>query len=297
MNANPRRRAGPAEVAPEPPPPGPLVRRRAGLGALLVILAAGAIGAAIWHRVADTMASSEDTVLHPEGVELRGRAPWVRADIRAEALRDASLDRGVPLHDPELPKRLARAFDMHPWVRRVVRVDLRHPAGAVVEVECREPAAMVGVEGGLLAVDAEGVVLPSADFTAESAAAYPRLAGIESSPQGPEGARWGDPAVEEGAALLQLVGPEWRPLGLAECRPATDASGTRSWELVTSAGRTIIFGPAPGREVEGEATAAAKIARLRALSAGPIAPAGDPIDLRTAATGARAAGGEGVAQE
>ena len=65
MNANPRRRAGPAEVALEPPPPGPLVRRRVGLGALLVILAAGAIGAAIWHRVADTMASGEDTVLHP----------------------------------------------------------------------------------------------------------------------------------------------------------------------------------------------------------------------------------------
>ena len=47
--------------------------------------------------------------------------------------------------------------------------------------------------------DADGVVLPSGDFTAESAAAYPRISGVESSPQGPEGSPWGDPVVEEAA--------------------------------------------------------------------------------------------------
>ena len=285
MNANPRRRA--AAVEPEPaPPPGAFARRRAGLGAAAVLLAACAAAALLWSRFGERVGQSDESLLFPHAVELRGQAPWVRADIRTEALRDASLDHGLPLHDPELPKRLARAFDMHPWVRQVIRVDLRHPAAAVVEIACREPAAMVGVAGELLAVDAEGTVLPSADFTAESAAAYPRLSGIESSPQGPEGARWGDPAVEEGAALLHLVGPEWRTLGLVECRPVPNGAGGRFWELVASGGRVILFGPAPGREAEGEASAAAKIARLRALPADTLGAAGEPVDLRLAAPGA-----------
>lgn len=274
-----RRRAPEVEVVAEPTPPW-WVRRRAGLGAAAVVLAAVAAGAAAWPRVSAWVAEGDDAILLPEAIEVRGQAPWVKADIRSQALRDASLDHGLPLHDPQLPNRLARAFDMHPWVRRVVRVELRHPAAALVEVECREPAAMVGVEGGLLAVDDEGVVLPSTDFTAESAAAFPRIAGISSSPQGPEGARWGDPAVEEGAALARALAPEWAAIGLAECRPVESAGGGRSWELVAASGRVILFGSAPGREPDGETTAAAKIARLRGLAAEEVGAAGDPIDLR-----------------
>lgn len=274
MNANPRRRPPGPGVPAEPDTAGAAPGRRAGWGAVAVLGAAVALAALAWPRLADAVRRDEAAILLPEAVELRGQAPWVKADVRAEALRGASLDRGLPLHDPELANRLARAFDMHPWVRRVVRVDLRHPAGATVEIECREPAAMVGVSGGLLAVDGEGVVLPSGDFTAESAATYPRLAGIESSPQGPEGARWGDPAVEEGAALAQVIAPEWIALRLTECRPV-DAGGRRSWELVDADGRTIVFGSAPGREAPGEPTAAAKIARLRRLPEG----GGERVDV------------------
>ena len=166
---------------------------------------------------------------------------------------------------------------MHPWVRQVVRVELKHPAGAVVEVVCREPVAMVGVKGGLMAVDAEGVVLPSADFTAELAAGYPRVSGVESSPQGPEGSRWGDPMVEEGAVLAQVIAPEWRALELVECRPVMER-GARMWELVSASGRLILFGSAPGREAAGELSAAGKIARLKELVASAETST-DRIDL------------------
>jgi hypothetical protein len=138
---------------------------------------------------------------------------------------------------------------------------------------------MIAVPGGLLAVDADGVVLPSEDFTAESAAAYPRITGVASGPQGAVGFPWGDPVVEQGAALAAAIGPDWGPLGLAECR-AMIAKGevVTAWELVTGAGRTIVFGSAPGHERPGEPTAAAKIARLRTL------PAGDgTVDLSVAA--------------
>lgn len=252
--------------APEEPGLSPfgefLVAHRAGLGALAVLAAATAGGWWLWFELAPRIREHPDAVLVPEQIELVGRAPWVRSDIKAEALRNASLDQGLPLDDPELQRRLARAFDIHPWVRQVVRVELRQPAAATIEVRCREPVAMVGVPGGLLAVDAEGVVLPSADFTAESAAGFPRISGVTSSARGAEGSPWGDPVVEEGAAVAAAVGPDWKTLGLRECRPLTER-GERRWELVADDGRLVLFGSAPGREPAGEPTAAAKIARLR----------------------------------
>jgi len=256
-----------------------LSEHRAGLGAVAVILAAAVAGWVIWSRVSESARPQPDAILLPDAIELRGVAPWVRSDLKAEAIRNASLDGGLPLEDPELARRLARAFEMHPWVKLVVDVSLRHPAAATVEVLCREPVAMVGVKGGLLAVDAEGVVLPSGDFTAESASLYPRISGVESSPQGPEGSAWGDPVVEEGAALAVAVGPEWKQLGLTECRPV-GRPGFRRWELVGAPPRTILFGSAPGREAPGEPLAAAKIARLRAIEADPTAAdATSPLDL------------------
>jgi hypothetical protein len=238
--------------------------RQAGWGGIAVVAAAVAGGLLLWSRVSDDVRSDNGYVLEPAGIEVTGIAPWVRTDLKGEALRNASLDGRLPLDDPELPRRLARAFDMHPWVRRVVRVDLEHPGQAIVEVACREPVAMVSVTGGLLAIDAEGVVLPSADFTAEDAARYPRIVGVATSPQGPEGSPWGDPVVEEAAGLAVAIGPEWTDQNLVECR-VTAEQGRRGWVLVNRAGDSIRFGSAPGREVAGEPSAAAKVVRLQSL--------------------------------
>jgi len=264
--------------------PNPLARfideHRAGLGAILVLatLAGGAWMA--WSRIGDRTRRDADLVLHPDAVVLEGVAPWVTSDLKVEALRDASLADGLPLDDPEIVRRLARAFDMHPWVREVVGVEVRHPAAAVVRVRCREPVAMVGVPGGLLAVDADGIVLPSEDFSAEAAATYPKVSGIASGPLGSVGFPWGDPLVEQAAALAAALGPDWARMELVECRPLAGREPT-TWELVSKDGRAVVFGSAPGHEQAGEPTAAAKIARLRQLPAGDdrvdlTAPAGGP---------------------
>ena len=240
---------------------------RAGVGALMVAAAAVAIGWMAWSRLGDRVRGHRDLVLHPEAIHLVGQAPWVTTDLQAEALRDASLDEGLPLDDPELVRRLARAFAMHPWVREVVSVTVRHPASAKVEIRCREPVAMVSVPGGLLGVDAQGVVLPSGDFTSESAATYPKIVGAGSGPQGAVGFPWGDPLVEEGAALAAAIGPDWAARSLVECRPMGKGSGSRAWELLDADGRVIVFGSAPGHEQAGEPTAALKLSRLRAIPA------------------------------
>lgn len=280
MNASSRRRPPAVEPAVRADAASWITSRRAGLGGIAVAVAAcGAIWMA-WARYGDAARGHPDTLLFPEAVELRGRPEWVPEDLRTEALRDASLDGGLPLDDPQLPQRLKRAFEMHPWVAEVRSVAVRQPAAAVVEVRCREPVAMVRVPGGLLAVDAEGIVLPSADFAADTAAVYPRVAGIQSSPLGAEGSRWGDAAVHEAAALAAAIGPEWRALGLQELR-STATRGGRHWELAADEGGvTILFGSAPGREAEGEPAAAVKIGRLRALAAEAAQGADRPTQPR-----------------
>lgn len=282
MNASSRRR----EQPPEPPSAGRMAgfvdEHRAGLGALVVAAVAVFLGWMAWERLGERVRGVDDLIVHPDAIELVGVAPWIRGDLKVEALHDASIADGIPLDDPELVRRLARAFAMHPWVREVVAVTVSHPAAARVEIRCREPVAMVAVPGGLLAVDAEGVVLPSDDFTSESAAAYPRVTGVASGPQGAVGFPWGDRTVEQGAALASALGPDWEPLGLVECRPHSAASAEGlSWELRGKDGRTIIFGSAPGHEQAGEPTAATKIARLRSL---PHDAAGTAVavDLRMA---------------
>lgn len=280
MNAPPRRRDQPSE----PPPAGRMAafvdEHRAGLGALVVVAAAMLLGWMAWERLGDRVRGGDDLMVHPDAIELVGVAPWIRGDLKLEALRDASLADGVPLDDPELVRRLGRAFAMHPWVREVAAVTVSHPAAARVEIRCREPVAMVAVPGGLLAVDAEGVVLPSDDFTSESAAAYPRVTGVGSGPQGAVGFPWGDATVEQGAALAAALGPDWKPLGLVECRPLAASAEGLAWELRGPGDRGIIFGSAPGHERPGEPTAAAKIARLRSLPHDTTSGAVAPVDLR-----------------
>jgi hypothetical protein len=242
-----------------------LVEHRAGIGAIAVVVAAAAIGWWGWARYAEQVQRSGGNILLPEKVDVIGVGPWISIDLKSEALRDASLDNGVPLDDPELARRLARAFDIHPWVREVVRVKLDHPAAATVEVVCREPVAMVAVPGGLLPVDAEGILLPSDDFSPESAARYPKVTGIRSSPRGATGFTWGDPLVEEAAAVASVIGPEWERLKLVECRPQATADSGHAWELIGEDGLVVRFGSAPGHERADEPTAAVKVAKLREL--------------------------------
>ncbi len=256
-----------------------LSQRQAGLGVLVVtVLAAVAAGVA-WQRFGPDVRQRPDYLLQPENVELIGQPPWVKGNITLQALRDASLDGQLPLDDPELARRLARAFDVHPWVRSVDRVEVRSPATAVVMITCREPVAMVRVTGGLLPVDSEGVVLPSDGFTPDEAAAYPVVAGVTSLPQGPAGAAWGDQAVEEAVAVVAVTSPEWPALSLVECRLRPTAE-SREWDLINTAGVSIGFGSSPGREPLGEPGMAEKIVVLKRLAAaGPVSEAVDLRDL------------------
>jgi hypothetical protein len=249
---------------------------RSPLGAALVLLVVIGGGRILWQQFSDRVIRDADSLLVPEHIDVQGVPDWVPGQLKWQALRNASLDMPLPLDDPGLERRLARAFDMHPWVERVERVETRHPAAATVVVRCRVPVAMVRVAGGLLAIDAESTVLPSADFTPEAAAEYPIVDGVETSPRGPEGSVWGDPIVAEAASLTAAIGPEWQALALRECRPIPAATGRGIWwELLGEDDLRIVFGSAPGRSAADEPRAAEKISRLRQLS--ESLKAGEPL--------------------
>lgn len=246
-----------------------LWRWRSLIGAVAILAGAWVAGWAAWQQFAERIERAADSLLTGEAIEVVGIPDWVTTDLKWQALRNASLDTPLPLDDPSLERRLARAFDMHPWVAQVEQVKTRHPAAATVTIRCRVPVAMVRVQGGLLAIDGEATVLPSADFTPETAAQYPLITGITTSPRGPEGSPWGDQVVAAGAALTAAIAPEWRKLGLTECRAVPARDGTESgilWELLGADDLVIVFGRAPGRELPGEPAAAVKIARLAALA-------------------------------
>ncbi len=238
-------------------------RWRSLIGACVVVTVAIVAGRVAWERQREGVVRNEDSLLTADRIEVIGVPPWITTDLKWQVLRNASLDMPLPLDAPDLERQLARAFDMHPWVKRVERVTTSHPAAAIVRVICREPIAMVRVEGGLLAVDRETMLLPSDDFSAESAAEYPVVAGVSTSPRGPVGSPWGDPAVKEAVNLITTLAPEVDTFGLLECRrvPREGTAGNW-WELVGSDKLVVLFGSAPGMAVAGEPSAAQKIIRL-----------------------------------
>ncbi len=223
----------------------------------------------LWEQVREHVAAASDYQLDPETIEITPPPEWIHANLRAEVIRDASLDGSLSVLDPELTVRIARAFGLHPWVAKVERVSKRYPAAVQVDLIYRRPVAMVEVPGpALLPVDAEGVLLPTDDFSPADARHYPRIAEIKTSPIGPVGTRWGDTRVAGAALVAAALGEHWDALKLNHIVPSgrqstsPGARETDAYELYTKAGTRIDWGRPPGAEIPGEASAASKIACL-----------------------------------
>ena len=223
----------------------------------------------LWEQVREHVVSSTDYRLDPASIEINPLPEWIHADLKAEVIRDASLDGTLSTLDPELTMRIAQAFRLHPWVAAVDRVSKQFPPAVKVELVYRRPVAMVEVPGpALLPVDAQGVVLPTEDFSPLDARHYPRIGEIKTSPSGPVGTRWGDTRVAGAALVAAAIAEHWEPLALNHIVASgrqTTAPGVRetdAYELYTKAGTRIDWGRPPGAEISGEALAEKKIAAL-----------------------------------
>ncbi len=239
--------------------------RTVALGVLIGVLFFGS-WYTVWSGVRDHVLSSDQYWLAPHRVEITPPPPWIHCDIRAEVFRDASLDGPLSIMDDDLASRIADAFSLHPWVKRVHRVSKHHPACVKVELEYRQPVCMVQVPGGVHAVDCEAVVLPAGDFSPVEASRYPRLDGVRTEPLGPVGTRWGDPIVLGAAQIAAAFAEDWYNLGLDGILPSAAVSGMPDqylYDLFTRNGTRIRWGRAPSDDLAGELPAAEKIARLK----------------------------------
>jgi hypothetical protein len=267
------------------------------IAALLLagLLAVGLLYA--WGQWGGQITRGEAYTLAPEQIELTPPPPWVRANVKDEVVRDMERAR-LSLLDRLLTVQVAQAFATHPWVEKVVRVSKHQPPRVMVEVLYRKPVAMVEVvtrgQPGLLPIDANGVLLPPADFAPEQAREYLRIAATDATPPASVGMAWGDPRIHGGARIANLLQHAWKNLGLYRItahRPDPAVKQMKgldepTFELLTRKGVRVLWGAAPAADNPVDtATAQNKISRLVSLaqaSGGLDSETGPAeIDLRT----------------
>ncbi len=238
----------------------------------------------VWTQVRAHVLSAAEYQLDPAKIVLSPTPPWIHSDIKAEVLRDARFNGPMSLLDGDLTVRMAAAFAANPWVARVERVSKRFPAGLEVSAVYRRPVALVEIDDGkaALPVDSEGVVLPTQDFSAADAEKYLHIAEIHTTPTGPVGSRWGDPAVTGAAQVAAALDDEWQALGIVQIVPAGQKparSGVEYiFDLVTRGGTHVRWGarrpptcPAKPRRARSSHSSSATRPRMAASSTSPTA--------------------------
>jgi hypothetical protein len=80
--------------------------------------------------------------LRQENILLTAQPPWIRSPVLEEVYRGSDLGR-LNVLDRQMSPTVSTAFQMHPWIRKVFRVQKLAGEQVEVLVEYREPLAMV----------------------------------------------------------------------------------------------------------------------------------------------------------
>ncbi|TXT30869.1 MAG: hypothetical protein FD138_2246 [Planctomycetota bacterium] len=205
-------------------------------------------------------------------IEITQPPHWVPHDLAAQATRRAGLPTELSLLDSDVTRRVAAAFEGHPWVKGKVRVTTSVPARMSVSLEYREPVAMVRVtqagKSGLFPIDADGTLLPSADFAPAEIAKYPVIENVSKPPAGAEGTVWKDAGVFGAARLAAELKPHWESFGFQSILVPTNSDRKLAWDDLsfqfgTRGGSRVIWGRPPGAKHPGELPADKKIERIK----------------------------------
>jgi hypothetical protein len=238
----------------------------------MIVLLVGLAGHVAWRQYAPTIARHSQFQITAEQIHITPRPAWIRSDVKAEVVRDAGLAGEMSILDDgeRLQRRIREAFVIHPWVAAVNRIRFDLPAAIEVELEYRRPVAAVEArtEDGpvYLPIDAIGVRLPDADFSAVERRLLPRISGVAGRPG--IGQPWNDQRVVDGVRLVSGLADDWSSLRLVEVVPSphpTVRGDTRfyTFEITSSGGTRIVWGVAPGWEQDaGESPFDAKRQRL-----------------------------------
>jgi hypothetical protein len=231
--------------------------------AVVLLIGCGLGSHFLWRGNIGRVAREPQYELTVENIRISPPPAWIRTDIKAEVLRDAGLAGTMSVLDdwPTLSRRVKEAFEFHPWVASVVKIERQLPRTLNVELTYRRPVAAVESSDSsgvaFLPIDKDAIRLPEGDLSDAERRYLPRVAGITGRPL--VGDKWDDPRVVGGARLAAALADVWEHLRLVEILGAvpTNAHDSQacSFELVTAGGTRIIWGGAPGQQtMAGEST-------------------------------------------
>ncbi len=262
-------------------------------GGFVLVLLLG-IGAA-WKAWGPQLLGRAEYRLSEESLHVTPQPAWIdpATNVKAEAIRDGSL-LNVNLLDEQAAVKIARAFELNTWVKRVVRVRKRAPASVDVELEYRQPVALVEVlYNNVLSyepVDMDGVVLPEDMFHRDTSQLdqFLRITSDYSMPAGPLGTVWSDERIVGAANLAALLDKGWRDWNLYRIVAGISEELDRKpvYELRTRGHSRILWGHRPGGEAKGEPDSLQKITWLAEYirRQGPLDQGSQPpvvIDVRS----------------
>ena len=202
-------------------------------------------------------------------IHVTQRPEHIANDITEVVYRDTKLDQ-LSLIDPAATARIASAFSSHPWVSKVIAVR-KLPGGQVdVHLQYRVPVAMVYVisrhpdvngRPGFFAIDDQGVLLPTTEFTREHTMRYIHIEIPDVYPTGGVGSHFGDPRIVGAAKLAAMIAPYRESLDTRsiQIHETSRTLPVPQYQLVTHTGESLLWGSAPGQEIYGESKAEEKL--------------------------------------
>ena len=187
-----------------------LIKAPAALSVLWpVLLIVG--GYAAWHQWGTAHVADQYGGIDPTLIQVTEPPEYVRSNVVKTVYRDTAME-GLSLLDRQATAKIASAFSMHPWVRKVISVR-KLPGGTIdIRLDYRVPVAMVHVfkpnqsdtRSYFFPVDADGVLLPTNEFARADTRnfLYIEVPGVYTS--NPIGSPFGDFRVEAAARLAAI---------------------------------------------------------------------------------------------
>jgi hypothetical protein len=228
-------------------------------------------GYAAWHRWGAVHVAGKYSGIDPTLIQVNDPPAHVRTNVVKTVYRDTAME-GLSILDRQATAKIASAFSLHPWVRRVIGVR-KLPGGQIdVRLEYRTPVAMVHVykpndpdnRSYFFPVDGEGVLLPGNEFAEAETRNYIYIEVPDVYTSNAVGTPFGDATVEAASALASILSPYREQTQIRSIGVHGDPRQTEvlQMELTMQSGARMTWGSPPGNEVPGEPTVQMKLKSL-----------------------------------